>query len=254
MPDKILADKILLVTGGGRGIGAATCRLAGARGYAVVVNYQRDAAAADAVVADIAAAGGRAVAIQADVSREAEVERLFGEIDGRFGRLTHLVNNAGISSRGQRLDAVDAATLEAVFDINILGSFLCARAAVRRMSTQNGGTGGAIVNLSSAAATLGSPGEFVWYAASKAAVDTLTFGLAKEVGREGIRVNAVAPGLVLTEIHASSGEPDRVGRIAPTVPMGRAGTPEEVAEAILFLLSDAASYATGTILRISGGR
>jgi NAD(P)-dependent dehydrogenase (short-subunit alcohol dehydrogenase family) len=249
-----MTDKILIVTGGSRGIGAATCRLAARRGYAVVVNYNRDAAAAAAVVADIEGAGGTAIAIQADVAREAEIARLFAETDTRLGRVTHLVNNAGITGRGQRLDAVDAATLEAVFDLNILGCFLCAREAVRRMSTAHGGSGGVIVNLSSAAATLGSPAEYIWYAASKGAIDTMTIGLSKEVAREGIRVNAVAPGLILTEIHASSGEPGRVDRLTPMVPAGRAGTAEEVAEIILFLLSDASSYVTGAVLRVSGGR
>jgi NAD(P)-dependent dehydrogenase (short-subunit alcohol dehydrogenase family) len=249
-----MTGNVLVVTGGSRGIGAATCRLAGQRGYAVAVNYQRDAAAAASVVADIEKAGGKAVAIQGDVAREAEIERLFAEADARLGRVTHLVNNAGIVGRAQRLDAVDAATLERVFDLNILGAFLCARAAVRRMSTLHGGSGGAIVNLSSAAATLGGPGEFIWYAASKGAIDTLTIGLAKEVAREGIRVNAVAPGLILTEIHAASGEPGRVDRLTPMVPTGRAGTAEEVAQTILFLLSDEASYVTGAVLRVSGGR
>jgi NAD(P)-dependent dehydrogenase (short-subunit alcohol dehydrogenase family) len=249
-----MTDKILIVTGGSRGIGAATCRLAAQRGYGVVVNYNRDAAAAGAVVAEIEGAGGTAIAIQADVAREAEIKRLFAETDARLGRVTHLVNNAGITGRGQRLDVVEAATLEAVFDLNILGCFLCAREAVRRMSTAHGGNGGVIVNLSSAAATLGSPGEYIWYAASKGAIDTMTIGLSKEVAREGIRVNAVAPGLILTEIHASSGEPGRVDRLMPMVPAGRAGTAEEVAETILFLLSDASSYVTGAVLRVSGGR
>jgi NAD(P)-dependent dehydrogenase (short-subunit alcohol dehydrogenase family) len=249
-----MTGKILIVTGGSRGIGAATCRLAGQHGYAVAVNYNRDAAAAAAVVAEIERAGGTAIAIQADVAREADIERLFAETDARLGRVTHLVNNAGITGRGQRLDAVEAATLEAIFDLNILGCFLCARQAVRRMSTAHGGAGGVIVNLSSAAATLGSPGEYIWYAASKGAIDTMTIGLSKEVAREGIRVNAVAPGLILTEIHAASGEPGRVDRLMPLVPAGRAGTAEEVAETILFLLSDASSYVTGSILRVSGGR
>ncbi len=208
-----MTGKVLIVT-----------RLAGRRGYAVAVNYRRDATAASSVVADIETAGGKAIAVEADVAREAEVERLFAETDARLGRVTHLVNNAGIAGRGQRLDAVDAATLEAIFDLNILGAFLCARAAVRRMSTLHGGSGGVIVNLSSAAATLGSPGEYVWYAASKGAIDTMTIGLSKEVAREGIRVNAVAPGLILTEIHASSGEPGRVDRLTPMVPAGRPGT------------------------------
>ncbi|MBV9522113.1 MAG: glucose 1-dehydrogenase [Alphaproteobacteria bacterium] len=249
-----MADKILLVTGGSRGIGAAICRLAARQGYAVAVNYQRDAAAAAAVVSEIEKGGGRAVAIQADVAREAEIVRLFAEIDRRLGRLTHLVNNAGITGRAQRLDAVDTATLEAVFDLNILGPFLCSREAVRRISTAHGGSGGGIVNISSAAATLGSPGEYTWYAASKGAIDTMTIGLAKELAREGIRVNAVAPGMILTEIHAASGDPGRVERITPSIPLGRVADPGEVAETVLFLLSDAASYVTGAVLRVSGGR
>jgi NAD(P)-dependent dehydrogenase (short-subunit alcohol dehydrogenase family) len=244
----------LIVTGGGRGIGAAVCRLAGQRGYAVAVNYLQQAEAAEAVARAIVHAGGRAVAIRADVSREAEVERLFTETEGRLGRLTHLVNNAGMTGRAGRLDAVEAATLASVFDLNVMGAFLCARAAVRRMSTLHGGAGGAIVNVSSGAATLGSPGEWVWYAASKAAVDTLTLGLAREVAREGVRVNAVAPGLIDTELHASSGIEDRLAKLAPTIPMGRAAAVEEVAETILFLLSDAASYVTGAVLRVAGGR
>jgi NAD(P)-dependent dehydrogenase (short-subunit alcohol dehydrogenase family) len=249
-----MAEKILLVTGGSRGIGAATCRLAAKHGYAVAVNYNRDASAAAAVVADIEKSGGRALAIQADVAREADVTRLFAEIDKGLGRLTHLVNNAGITGRAHRLDEVDTATLEAVLDLNILGAFLCAREAVRRISTNHGGNGGAIVNISSAAATLGSPGEYIWYAASKGAIDSMTIGLAKEVAREGIRVNAVAPGMILTEIHAASGDPGRIERIRPSIPLARIAEPEEVAETILFLLSDAASYVTGAVLRVSGGR
>ncbi len=249
-----MSGKVLLVTGGSRGIGAATCRLAGARGFAVAVNYRDNEAAAAAVVAAIERAGGRAAAIRADVARESEVERLFAETETRLGPVTHLVNNAGITGRAGRLDEVASETLRAVFDLNILGAFLCARAAVRRMSTRHGGNGGVVVNISSGAATIGSPGEWIWYAASKAAVDTLTLGLARELAREGVRVNSVQPGLVATEIHLSSGIEDRLGKLAPNIPMGRAGTAEEVAETILFLLSDAASYVTGAVLRVAGGR
>ena len=246
------ARRVLLVTGASRGIGAATARLAAARGYDIAVNYASNLKAAEAVVADAERAGARAVAIPADVSQEAEVERLFAESERRLGPLWGLVNNAGIVGRASRLDAADAA--KAVIDLNVLGAFLCARAAVRRLSTAHGGRGGVIVNVSSGAATLGSPGDFIWYAASKAAVDTLTIGLAREVAREGIRVNAVAPGLVDTDIHDSTGIPDRVATMSPNIPLGRAGTPEEIAETILFLLSDASSYVTGAVLRVAGGR
>jgi NAD(P)-dependent dehydrogenase (short-subunit alcohol dehydrogenase family) len=246
--------KVLLITGAGRGIGAATARLAAAHGYDIAVNFASNAKAAERVVADAERAGARAVAIQADVAQEAEVERLFAETERRLGPLWGLVNNAGIVGRASRLDAADAATIKAVVDLNVLGAFLSARAAVRRLSTAHGGRGGVIVNVSSGAATLGSPGDFIWYAASKAAVDTLTIGLAREVAREGIRVNAVAPGLVDTEIHDSTGIPDRVATMSPNIPLGRAGTPEEIAETILFLLSDASSYVTGAVLRVAGGR
>lgn len=245
---------VLLITGAGRGIGAATARLAGARGYDVAVNYARDAESARTVVADIERAGATAVAIQADVAKEADVLRLFAETEKRLGPIAGLVNNAGITGRASRLDAVETATLEAIFDLDILGAFLCAREAVKRMSTAKGGTGGVIVNVSSGAATLGSPGEWIWYAAAKAAVDTLTLGLSKEVARDGIRVNAVAPGFVETELHESSGIVDRLGKLLPSIPMGRAASAEEIAETILFLLSDAASYVTGAVLRVAGGR
>lgn len=246
--------RVLLVTGASRGIGAATARVAARRGYDVAVNYTSNVEAADAVVADAERAGARAVAIQADVADEQAVDRLFAETERRLGPIWGLVNNAGIAGRASRLDAADAATIKSVIDINVLGAFLCARAAVRRLSTKHGGRGGVIVNISSGAATLGSPNEFIWYAASKAAVDTLTIGLSREVAREGIRVNAVAPGLVDTDIHETTGIPDRAAAMSPNIPLGRAGTAEEIAETILFLLSDASSYVTGAVLRVAGGR
>ena len=244
----------LVVTGAGRGIGAATARLAAARGYAVCVNYRENRAAADAVVAAIAKDGGTAVAIAADVAKEADVLRLFDESAARLGKLAGLVNNAGILEHHMRLDEMSAGRLERVFATNVVGAFLCAREAVRRMSTKHGGAGGAIVNVSSVAATLGSPNEYVDYAASKGAIDTLTVGLAKEVALEGVRVNGVRPGVIHTEIHASGGEPDRVERVKAAVPMRRGGTPEEVARAILWLLSEESSYCTGTSIDVSGGR
>ncbi len=245
---------VMLVTGGGRGIGAATARLAAGRGYAVCVNYQRDAEAAEQVVAEIAEAGGKALAVQADVAQDEEVERLFETAQGQLGPLTALVNNAGVTGRISRLDEAEADAIRRAVDINVTGAILCARAAVRRISTRHGGPGGGIVNISSVAAALGSPGEYVWYAATKGAIDSLTVGLSKELAEDGIRVNAVAPGLINTEIHASSGLPDRAERLAHLVPMGRAGEAEEIAEAVLWLLSDAASYVTGAVLRVSGGR
>lgn len=244
----------LLVTGGSRGIGAAVCRLAGARGYRVAVNYVSDEQAAESVVADIEAAGGEAFAVAGDVGREADILAIFGEVDRRFGRLDALVNNAGVVDRMARVDEISLDRLERMFRINVTGSFLCAREAVRRMSTRHGGQGGAIVNLSSAAARLGSPGWYVDYAASKAAIETMTKGLALEVAAEKIRFNAVRPGIIDTEIHASGGEPDRVAQVRDGLPMKREGTADEVARGILWLLSDEASYTTGTVLDITGGR
>ena len=245
---------ILLVTGGSRGIGAATARLAAARGYAVCLSYRSNAAAADGVVADIERAGGEALAVAADVASEADVRRLFETVDARPGRLAVLVNNAGILERQTTLLQMDAGRWQRVLATNVIGSFLCAREAVRRMSTKHGGAGGAIVNVSSMAAKLGSPGEYVDYAASKGAIDSLTIGLAREVAAEGIRVNAVRPGVIYTDIHASGGEPGRVDRVKGSVPMQRGGTAEEVARAILWLASGEASYSTGAFIDVSGGR
>jgi NAD(P)-dependent dehydrogenase (short-subunit alcohol dehydrogenase family) len=245
---------ILLVTGGSRGIGAATARLAAARGYAVCLSYRSNAAAAGTVVADIERAGGDAFAVQADVASEADVLRLFAAADARPGRLAVLVNNAGILERQTTLLEMEAARWQRVLATNVTGSFLCAREAVRRMSTKFGGAGGAIVNVSSMAAKLGSPGEYVDYAASKGAIDAMTIGLAREVAAEGIRVNAVRPGVIYTDIHASGGEPGRVDRVKGSVPMQRGGTAGEVARAILWLASDEASYSTGTFIDVSGGR
>jgi NAD(P)-dependent dehydrogenase (short-subunit alcohol dehydrogenase family) len=248
------APLVLIVTGGSRGIGASTARLAAKRGYAVCVNFRSDHVAARSVVADIVEKGGRAIAVQADVSIEAEVVRLFERVDADLGRVTGLVNNAGVLERQGRLDQMDAVRLARVFATNVIGAFVCAREAVKRMSTAAGGAGGAIVNVSSRAAVLGSPGEYVDYAASKAALDTMTIGLAKEVAAEGIRVNGVRAGIIETEIHASGGEPGRVHRLAPTVPMRRGGQAIEVARAIVWLLSDEASYTTGGFVDVAGGR
>lgn len=247
-------SKILIVTGGSRGIGAATARLAAARGYAVCISYLNNQPAADEAVASIEQAGGRALAVQADVAQEADVLRLFEAVDRQFGRVTALVNNAGILERQMRLEQMDAARWNRVFAANVIGSFLCAREAVRRMSTRQGGAGGAIVNLSSIAAKLGAPEEYVDYAASKGAIDSMTIGLAKEVAAEGIRVNGVRPGVIHTDIHASGGEPGRVERVKNAVPMKRGGQAEEVAQAILWLLSDESSYTTGTLVDVAGGR
>lgn len=245
---------VAIITGAGRGIGAATAILAASRGYAVCVNYLRNEAAARGVVAAIAGAGGQAIAVAADVALEADVVRLFETVDWELGTVTALVNNAGILERQMRVEAMDAERIRRVLDTNVVGSFLCAREAVRRMSTNRGGKGGAIVNVSSGAARLGSPDEYIDYAASKGAVDTMTIGLSREVASEGIRVNAVRPGLVITDIHAAGGEPGRVERMKSSVPLGRGGMPEEVANAILWLLSGEASFVTGAFIDVSGGR
>ncbi|MEZ5298062.1 MAG: SDR family oxidoreductase [Ilumatobacteraceae bacterium] len=246
--------RVMLITGGSRGIGAATAVLAAGRGYDVVVSFVRDADAAAEVVERCAAAGADAEAVRADVGEEADVVALFDETIDRFGRLDAVVNNAGILHTAARLDEIGVERLDEVCRVNIVGAFVTAREAVRRMSTRHGGRGGAIVNVSSAASYLGSPNEFIDYAATNGALDTMTIGLAKEVATEGIRVNAVRPGLIHTDIHASSGIVDRVERLAPNVPMQRGGEADEVAETILWLASDAASYVTGTLVNVSGGR
>jgi NAD(P)-dependent dehydrogenase (short-subunit alcohol dehydrogenase family) len=246
--------KTLLITGASRGIGAATALLAAQQGWQVAVNYASNSLAADGVVRHIRAAGGVGIAVQADVSIEADVMRLFETVDAKLGRLDGLVNNAGVVDVAQRVDEMSVARLERMWATNITSNFVCAREAVRRMSTKHGGSGGAIVNISSAAARIGSPAQYVDYAASKAAIDTFTVGLAKEVAAEGIRVNAVRPGIIETDIHASGGQPDRAAQMAPQVPMQRAGSAMEVAQGIVWLLSDAASYTTGAILDIAGGR
>ena len=247
-------DQVLLITGGGRGIGAATALLAAKRGYAVAVNYASNSLAADEVVRGIRAGGGTAMSVQADVGDEAQVLAMFEKVDAKLGRLTALVNNAGIVDVPARVDEMSVARLERMFRINVIGSFLCAREAVRRMSTKHGGAGGAIVNVSSGASRLGSPGQYIDYAASKGAIDTFTIGLAKEVADEGNRVNAVRPGVIDTEIHASGGLPDRAAALGPQVPMKRAGTADEIAGAILWLLSAEASYTTMALLDVTGGR
>ncbi|MFM8637391.1 MAG: SDR family oxidoreductase [Betaproteobacteria bacterium] len=247
-------NPVLLITGGGRGIGAAVARLAAAQGWDVAVNVVRDMASAQAVAADVRALGRRAVAVQADVSDEAAVQALFATVDAELGPLRGLVNNAGVVDVAQRVDEMSLARWQRMFAIHVQGTFLCTREALRRMSTQHGGAGGSVVNLSSAAARLGSPGQYVDYAAAKAAIDTFTLGVAREVAHEGVRVNAVRPGIIDTDIHASGGQPDRVERMAPQLPMQRAGTAEEVAQAVVWLLSDQASYTTGSVLDVAGGR
>lgn len=246
--------KTLLITGASRGIGAACAILAAERGWQVAINYRADGEAAAAIVGRIEEAGGSAFAVQADVAREDDVLRMFATLDERCGRLDGLVNNAGILARQMRVEQMDAARIGRILATNVTGSFLCAREAVLRMSTKHGGSGGAIVNVSSRAAVLGSSGEYVDYAASKAALDALTIGLSKEVANEGIRVNGVRPGLIDTEMHASGGEPGRIARLQGSVPMGRGGEAVEVARAILWLLSDEASYTTGSFIDVSGGR
>lgn len=247
-------DKVALITGGSRGIGAATALLAARQGWAVAVNYHANQAAAEAVVAQIGAQGGRAIAVQGDVAHEDQVLAMFAAVDAQLGRLTALVNNAGVVDTTQRVDEMGVARLRRMFETNVIGSIVCAREAVRRMSTRHGGAGGSIVNVSSAASRLGSAHQYVDYAASKGAIDAFTLGLAREVAAEGIRVNAVRPGLIETDIHASGGLPDRVRDLAHQVPMQRGGTAEEVAQAIAWLMSDASLYTTMSFLDVSGGR
>ena len=247
--------KVLLITGGSRGIGAATALLAAGQGYAVAVNYANNSLAADEVVRQIRAGGGTAITVQADVAVEADVQAMFKKVDAKLGRLTALVNNAGVVDHASRVDAMSLERLQRMFAINVFGSFMCAAEAVKRMSRNHpDGAGGSIVNVSSAAAKLGAPGQYVDYAAAKGAIDTFTIGLAKEVALEGIRVNAVRPGIIDTEIHASGGLPNRARDLAPLVPMQRAGTALEVAEAIVWLLGENSSYTTGTLLDVTGGR
>ncbi|MEY3581041.1 MAG: hypothetical protein RI984_2145 [Pseudomonadota bacterium] len=249
-----MSKPIMLITGGSRGIGAATALAAAARGYRVAITYLGNVAAANEIVQKIQQGGGEAIAIQADVSIEADVLRLFKTVDEKMGVLHALVNNAGMLEKQMRLDQMDLGRWQRVLNANVIGSFLCAREAVLRMSSKHGGKGGVIVNLSSAASRLGSPNEFIDYAAAKGAVDSMTIGLAKEVATEGIRVNAVRPGLIYTDIHISAGEPGRVDRAKAGVPMQRGGSAEEVAETVLWLASDQSSYVTGTLLDVTGGR
>jgi NAD(P)-dependent dehydrogenase (short-subunit alcohol dehydrogenase family) len=246
--------QVVLITGGSRGIGRATARLLGAQGWSVGVNYASNLAAAQETVAEVQRAGGAALAIPGDVARETDVLAMFDTLYRTFGRINALVNNAGIVAPGMPLADMDLARLKRMFDVNVLGAYLCAREAARRMSTDRGGAGGVIVNVSSAAARLGSPNEYVDYAGSKGAIDTMTLGLAKELGPRGVRVNAVRPGLIDTEIHASGGKPDRAAQLGASTPLGRPGRADEVAESIVWLLSDAASYVTGAVLDVAGGR
>ncbi|WP_341916834.1 SDR family oxidoreductase [Polaromonas sp. YR568] len=247
-------SNIVLITGGSRGIGAATALLAARAGYAVAVNYTSNSLAADEVVRRIRQGGGTAITVQADVAEESQVLAMFEKVDAKLGRLTALVNNAGVVDQTARVDGMSVARLKRMFDINVIGTMICAREAVKRMSTRYGGAGGAIVNVSSVAARLGAPGQYVDYAAAKGAVDVFTLGLAKEVAAEGIRVNAVRPGIIDTDIHASGGLPDRARDLAPQVPMQRAGSADEVAQSIVWLLGEASSYTTGALLDIAGGR
>lgn len=246
--------KVVLITGGSRGIGAATARLCARNGYDVAISYQSNAAAAAAVVKDIEAAGRRGFAFKGHVAREAEILAMFDAVEKKLGPVWGLVNNAGITGKIGRVEDVTAATVQEVIDVNVVGALLCAREAIKRMSTKRGGKGGVIVNISSVAVTLGSPNTYVWYAAAKGAVDSMTLGLGLEVAREGIRVVGVAPGLTETELHAAGGIPDRAQKLGNQVPLGRAGKPEEIAEAVLWMLSDAAGYCTATTLRVGGGR
>ena len=247
-------NPVILITGGSRGIGAATALLAARQGFAVAVNYSANSLAADEVVRQIRATGGTAITVQADVAVEAQVMAMFEKVDAKLGRLSALVNNAGVVDMASRVDEMSVERIRRMFDINVLGSFVCARAAIQRMSTRRGGAGGAIVNVSSVAARLGGAHQYVDYAASKGAIDSFTVGLAKELALEGIRVNAVRPGIIETDIHASGGQPDRAREMAPLVPMQRSGSAEEVAKAIVWLLTDDASYVTGAVLDVAGGR